>query len=150
MPHAPGATGPAGAPSPRLLVIDADERTRESMVGILAVSDRYDVVGSAGWPADALTIADRTHPDVVIVDPRLPDMRDGIALISRLRASHPQARILAVGWLPETEPEVLAAGADCFVRKTFRPGDLSGAINRCLAPGQGAADPEAEGTPDAT
>jgi DNA-binding NarL/FixJ family response regulator len=125
---------PAGPHSPRLLVVDADERTRESMVGILGIRDRYDVVGSAGQPGIALTLADRTHPDVVIVDPRLPDMRDGMALIRRLRARHPEARILAVGWSPDLEPEVLAAGADCFVRKTFSPGDLSGAITRCLAP----------------
>jgi DNA-binding NarL/FixJ family response regulator len=92
------------------------------------------VVGSAGQPGLALTLADRTHPDVVIVDPRLPDMRDGLALIRRLRDRHPEARILAVGWSPDLEPEVLAAGADCFVRKTFSPGDLSGAISRCLTP----------------
>jgi DNA-binding NarL/FixJ family response regulator len=148
MPDATGAPGRAGAPSPRLLVVDGDERTRESMVGILGISDRYDVVGSAGQPGAALTLADRTHPDVVIVDPRLPDMRDGVALIRRLRASHPEARILAVGWSPELEAEVLAAGADCFVRKTYRPGDLSGAISRCLAPGPDDADVEAGRSPD--
>ncbi len=148
MPDATGAGDAAAAPSPRLLVVDADERTRESIVGILGISHRYDVVGSAGQPGAALTLADRHHPDVVIVDPRLPDARDGIALIRRLRAIHPEARILAVGWSPEMERDALAAGADCFVRKSFRPSDLSGAITRCLAPAVAElADVVAHGAP---
>jgi DNA-binding NarL/FixJ family response regulator len=147
MPDAVGAVGSSGAASPRLLVVDADERTRESMVGLLGISDRYDVVGSAGQPGAALTLADRVHPDVIIVDPRLPDVSDGMALIRRLRASHPEARILAVGWSLEFESDVLAAGADCFVRKSFRTMDLSGAISRCLAPAEppgATSDPETE------
>jgi DNA-binding NarL/FixJ family response regulator len=144
MPESPGVPEPvAGTHSTRLLVVDADERTRESIVGILGIGSQYDVVGSAGLPGMALTLADRHHPDVVIVDPRLPDVRDGMALIRRLRSTHPEARILAVGWSPDLEAEVLAAGADCFVRKTYRPGDLSGAISRCLAPVIGDVAPPA-------
>jgi DNA-binding NarL/FixJ family response regulator len=135
MPDPAGAPGHvAGAPTPRLLVVDADERTRESIVGILGIRRRYDVVGSAGQPGAALTLAERHHPDVVIVDPRLPDAHDGMALIRRLRTTNPEARILAVGWSTEMEQDVLAAGATCFLRKTFKPGELSGAIARCLAP----------------
>lgn len=146
MPDPRSGTRLPGSPSPRLLVVDPDERTRESLVGILGIRDRYDVVGSAGQPGAALTLADRHHPDVVIVDPRLPDVRDGMALIRRLRTGHPEARILAVGWSPEMEDEVLAAGADCFLRKTFMPDDLSGAINRCLGPDE-TADPSARRGP---
>ena len=39
------------AATPRLLVVDADDRTRESIVGLLGIRHRFDVVGSAGMPA---------------------------------------------------------------------------------------------------
>jgi hypothetical protein len=40
---------------------------------------------------------------VVVLDPRLPELPDGIALIRRIRAIHPGVRILAVGWTPTLE-----------------------------------------------
>jgi DNA-binding NarL/FixJ family response regulator len=123
---------PSSAPSPRLLVVDADDRTRESIVGILGIRHRYEVVGSAGHAAAAIALVAKHRPDVVIIDPRLPELPDGIALIRRIRAIHPAARILAVGWTPSLEHDALEAGADGFVRKTFKPGDLSGAIERCI------------------
>jgi DNA-binding NarL/FixJ family response regulator len=128
--HAPADTTPV--PSPRLLVVDADDRTRESIVGILGIRHRYDVVGSAGHSAAALALMKEHRPDVVIIDPRLPELPDGIALIRRMRTINPGVRILAVGWTPSLEHDALEAGADVFVRKTFKPGDLSGAISRCM------------------
>ena len=116
----------------RILVVDADDRTRESIVGILGIRHRFNVVGSAGHVAEALGIARAHHPDVVILDPRLPEVTDGMALIRRLRAMDPGTAILAVGWSPDLEHQALDAGADGFVRKTFKPGDLSSAITRCM------------------
>jgi DNA-binding NarL/FixJ family response regulator len=127
------AADPVGAHGGlRILVVDADDRTRESIVGILGIRHRFNVVGSAGHVAEALGIARAHHPDVVILDPRLPEVSDGMALIRRLRAMDPGTAILAVGWSPDLEHQALDAGADGFVRKTFKPGDLSNAIGRCM------------------
>ena len=72
-----------------LLVVDADDRTRESLVGILGIRHRFTVVGSTGQVSDAIAIVRDKRPDVVIVDPRLPDVSGGVALIRRLRVIHP-------------------------------------------------------------
>jgi len=128
--HAADPVGMHGAL--RILVVDADDRTREGIVGILGIRHRFTVVGSAGHVAEALGIARAHRPDVVILDPRLPEVSDGMALIRRLRAMDPTAAILAVGWSPDLEHQALDAGADGFVRKTFKPGDLSNAIGRCM------------------
>lgn len=128
----PTAVRDPASPSPRLLVVDADDRTRESIVGILGIRHRYEVVGSAGHAAAAIALVAEHRPDVVVIDPRLPDLPDGIALIRRIRGIHPTACILAVGWTPTLEHDTVQAGADAFVRKTFKPGDLSDAIERCL------------------
>ncbi len=121
-------------PTPRLLVVDADDRTRESIAGILGIRHRYHVVGTAGHAGAALELVASAHPDVIVIDPRLPDLPDGLALIRRMRAIEPAAHILAVGWTPGLEHDALEAGADGFARKTFKAGDLSGAIERCCHP----------------
>jgi DNA-binding NarL/FixJ family response regulator len=117
---------------PRLLVVDADDRTRESIVGLLRIRHRFDVIGSAGHTAAAVALLREHRPDVVIVDPRLPELPDGIALIRRIRAIAPSARILALGWSPGLEQDTRAAGADGFLRKTFKPAELTVAIERCI------------------
>ena len=123
------APEPANRPAPlRVLVVDADERVRESLTGLLAIGGRVQVVGGAGQPGDALDLAVATHPDVVIVDPRLPDVDAGTAFIGRLRDVVPGTRILAMSWSPGSEDGGIDCGADGFVRKTFRPSELVAAI----------------------
>ena len=112
----------------RVLVVDADDRVRESLTGLLTIGGRCLVVASAGQVGPALDLAIDHQPDVVIVDPRLPEVDGGIAFISRLRASAPSIRILAMGWSDTLEADVLDGGADGFVRKTFRPSELLAAV----------------------
>jgi DNA-binding NarL/FixJ family response regulator len=116
----------------RILVVDADDRTRESVAGILGIRHRFDVVGTAGHVDAAIGLARAHRPQVVVLDPRLPEVSDGMALIRRLRQLDAEVAILAVGWSPDLEHQALVAGADGFVRKTFKPGDLSTAIARCM------------------
>jgi DNA-binding NarL/FixJ family response regulator len=116
----------------RILVVDADDRTRESVAGILGIRHRFDVVGTAGHVDAAIGLARAHRPQVVVLDPRLPEVSDGMALISRLRQLDADVAILAVGWSPDLEHQAIVAGADGFVRKTFKPGDLSSAITRCM------------------
>ena len=111
----------------RILVVDADDRTRESVVGILGIRHRFNVVGSAGHVGEAVALAQAYRPQVVVLDPRLPEVSDGMALIRQLRQQDAAVAILAVGWSPDLEHQAMDAGADAFVRKTFNPGDLSSA-----------------------
>ena len=126
------ADEPGAVSALRILVVDADDRTRESVVGILGIRHRFNVVGSAGHVGEAVELAKVHRPQVVILDPRLPEVSDGMALIRRLRQLDAAVAILAVGWSPDLEHQALDAGADAFVRKTFKPGDLSSAIARCM------------------
>ena len=123
---------PDPAPRPtdplRVLVVDADDRVRESLTGLLAIGGRLRVVGGAGLPGPALDLAIATNPDVVIVDPRLPDVDSGTAFIGRLRELVPETRVLAMSWSENLEHGGIDCGADGFVRKTFRPAELIAAI----------------------
>lgn len=118
----------------RVVVVDADDRTRESVVGLLGIRDRFRVVGDAGHLGAALRLVEVERPDVVILDPRLPDVVGGVTLIRAIRRIGAGTRILVVGWSPDLEHDTLQAGADGFVRKTFRPADLAEAVDRCMTP----------------
>ena len=112
----------------RILVVDADDRVRESLTGLLAIGDRLLVIGSSGQAGAALDLAADHHPDVVIVDPRLPEMEGGLHFIAKLRAKCPDVRILAMSWSDAVEAAVLVGGADGFVHKTYRPTEMVAAI----------------------
>lgn len=112
----------------RVLVVDADDRVRESLAGLLSIGGRVAVVGSVGHAGAALDLVVEARPDVVIVDPRLPEVDGGIAFISSLREIAPAVRILAMSWSDTLEHAALSGGADGFVRKTFRSNELVTAI----------------------
>ena len=117
----------------RILVVDADDRTRESIVGILGIRHRFNVVGSArarrrGARHRAGASPGRRDPRPT---PARGDRRHG-ADPAPPRDGTPASAILALGWSPDLEHQALDAGADGFVRKTFKPGDLSNAIGRCM------------------
>jgi DNA-binding NarL/FixJ family response regulator len=112
----------------RILVVDADDRVRESLTGLLAIGDHLQVVGSSGLPGPALALVAEHRPDVVVVDPRLPEVEGGLAFIAGLRASSPEVRILAMSWSDALERTAIDGGAHAFLRKTFRPTELIAAI----------------------
>jgi DNA-binding NarL/FixJ family response regulator len=128
-------TGPRSDGPLRVLVVDADDRVRESLAGLLMIGGRCMVVASAGQVGPALDLALDHQPDVVIVDPRLPEVDGGMAFIARLRAQLPSIRILAMGWSDTLEADVIHSGADGFVRKTFRPSELVAAVVATTQPG---------------
>jgi len=112
----------------RILVVDADDRVRESLTGLLAIGERVLIVGSSGQPGAALALATEHQPDIVIVDPRLPEVDGGLTFIAGLRACCPDTRILAMSGSDALERQALDGGAHGFVRKTFRPAELIAAI----------------------
>jgi DNA-binding NarL/FixJ family response regulator len=120
-------TEPAAAPAPlHVLLVDADDRVRESLAGLLCIGERCLVVGTAGTAAEALRLAADSNPDVIVVDPRLPGIDAGAALIARLREVSPATRILVLSWSETTE--LGDCGADAYTRKTFRPHELIDAV----------------------
>ncbi len=123
--HDPASDGGARL---RVLLVDADERIRESLAGLLSIGDRVTVVGATGDPGDALALLTATQPDVVVIDPRLPEVDRGRALIGRLRRAAPHVRVLVLGRSDGIDPSFLACDADAFARKTFRPSELVEAI----------------------
>jgi DNA-binding NarL/FixJ family response regulator len=119
-------TESAATPAPlRVLLVDPDDRVRESLAGLLCIGQTCAVVGSAGTSVGAVELAAALIPDIVVVDPRLPGGQDCAELISQFREVAPDTRVLVLDW---SETADLTSGADGYVRKTFRPRELIEAV----------------------
>ncbi len=105
----------------RIVVVDADHRVRASLARLLDLGDHLEVVGQAGVLADAVRCCDESEPDVVVLDPRLPDVDGGLALISVLRRRTPDVRVLVLDWGESLELELLTTGADALLPKSLAP-----------------------------
>jgi len=93
--------------SVRVLLADDQALFREALRTLLDVHPAVDVVGEAGDGDEALRQAAALHPDVVLMDLRMPRL-DGIAATRRLRAAQPDVRVLALTTF-DTDEEVFAA-----------------------------------------
>jgi CheY-like chemotaxis protein len=112
----------------KVLLVDGDERVCESLVGLLQIGQRCVVVAGANEPAQALELISRHRPDVVVLDPRLPEVSGGRILVAAIREQWPSTRVVVMGSSNVLEQDGLGGLADAFVRKTFRPRELVDAI----------------------
>ena len=83
----------------RVLVVDDHEVVREGLVAMLDRRPGFQVVAEAGTVADALDMARKYVPDLVIMDVRLPD-GSGIEACREIRAEMPQVRVVILDQLP--------------------------------------------------
>ena len=102
----------------RVLVVDDTEHVRTMLADMLTL-DGFDVIGQAANADAAVDVAIATHPDIAIMDLRLPGV-DGIEATRRLRAACPGTSvILYTAYLTdEIRAEAAAAGAAHCLRKT--------------------------------
>jgi DNA-binding NarL/FixJ family response regulator len=112
----------------RVLVVDADDRIRESLARLLPIGGRCLVVATAGEPDSALDLAGSIVPDVVVVDSRLPEIGADGTFIKRLRGVAPDVRIVVLNWSESADPHDGLPGADVYIRKTFRAHELIDAV----------------------
>lgn len=111
-----------------VVVVDADDLVRENLAGLLGIGDRLQVVGSAGGADSAIRLILDVHPDIVVVDPRMPDLASGLAFIGQVKSVEPGACVLVIGSSDVIEQAALSEGVDGCTRKTYRPDDLTAAI----------------------
>jgi DNA-binding NarL/FixJ family response regulator len=125
----------------RVMLADDQELLRTGFRLILDAEPDIDVVGEAVDGADAVRIATRERPDVVLMDIRMPIM-DGVTATRKLTALSADIRVLILTTfdLDEYVMDALRAGAAGFLLKDVRAADLVQAI-RVVAAGDGVVAP---------
>ncbi|MER5349078.1 response regulator transcription factor [Kitasatospora sp. NPDC002551] len=117
------------APVIRILVVDDQPLVRRGLSLILSPDPSFEVVGEAEDGEQAVALAHRLRPDVVVMDIRMPVL-DGVAATEQLARTLPGCRVLALSTFDMDEYVVAAlrAGAYGFLPKDVSPEDLGAAI----------------------
>ncbi|MGH3415748.1 MAG: response regulator [Actinocrinis sp.] len=115
----------------KVLIADDQILIRAGIAAILRAAPGYEVVGEAEDGEQAVTMAELTGPDVVLMDIRMPEA-DGIAATRRIlgagRENPPRILILTTFDLDEYVYKALRAGASGFVLKDTPPERLLAAL----------------------
>ncbi len=118
----------------RLLLVDDDPLVRAGLALMLGGADDVEIVGEAADGDEVGPLVDRTRPDVVLMDIRMPVV-DGLTATERLRAraDAPQVVVLTTFHADEQVLRALRAGAAGFVLKDTPPAEILDAVRRVAA-----------------
>jgi len=118
----------------RLLLVDDYEVVRRGLRGFLELMPRIEIVGEASNGAEAVDLAYRLQPDVILMDLVMPEM-DGPTAIAAIHERQPEIAILALTSF--SEPERIAgaidAGAVGHLMKDAEAEQVAAAIEQAYA-----------------
>lgn len=136
-PH--GGSGSAGPV--RVLLVDDQPLVRSGLRVLIADTTDLEVVGEAGTGAEAVRRTAELHPDVVVMDIRMPGM-DGIEATRLITAGTPGSRVLVLTTFDEDEHVygALRAGASGFAVKDMALEEILAAV-RVVAAGDALIAP---------
>ncbi len=129
----------------RVIIVDDQAMVRAGFAALLNAQSDIDVVGDAADGTQALEVTGRTHPDVVLMDVRMPVM-DGLEAARKLLdpavpgAHRPRVLMLTTFDVDDYVYEALRAGASGFLLKDAPPADLIAAV-RVVAAGEALLAP---------
>ncbi|MFF4250730.1 response regulator [Streptomyces sp. NPDC001663] len=115
----------------RLLLVDDDPLVRAGLSLMMGGADDIEIVGEAADGSEVEALVDRTRPDVVLMDIRMPSV-DGLTATERLRGRKdaPQVVVLTTFHADEQVLRALRAGAAGFVLKDTAPAEIVDAVRR--------------------
>jgi len=125
----------------RILLADDHAVVRQGFKMILSAQSDMEIVGEAGNGRDAIELAAKLQPEVVVMDVAMPEL-NGIEATRRLAQSSPHTRVLALSMHKDSVyvREILRAGARGYLLKDAPAGDLVEAV-RAIASGEGYLSP---------
>jgi DNA-binding NarL/FixJ family response regulator len=125
----------------RILLVDDHEVVRLGLKSLLERHPQFDIVGEASNAREALEAVANLHPDVVVMDIRLPGT-SGIEACEDITSRYPDTRVLMLTSYAEDEMlfSAIRAGASGYVLKQIGGDELIHALER-VASGEGLLDP---------
>ncbi|MFI9154336.1 response regulator [Streptomyces sp. NPDC053367] len=118
----------------KVLLVDDDPLVRAGLSFMMGGSPDIEIVGEAADGAEVEALVERTRPDVVLMDIRMPAV-DGLTATERLRGREgaPQVVVLTTFHADEQVLRALRAGAAGFVLKDTPPAEIVAAVRKVAA-----------------
>ncbi|MCM2388650.1 response regulator [Streptomyces albipurpureus] len=129
----------------RVIIVDDQAMVRAGFAALLSAQSDIDVVGEAADGRKGVEVSRSTHPDVVLMDVRMPEM-DGLAAARAILSPPPgvvhvpRVLMLTTFDVDDYVYEALRAGASGFLLKDAPPADLIAAV-RVVAAGEALLAP---------
>jgi DNA-binding NarL/FixJ family response regulator len=125
----------------RVLLADDHAVLREGLRSFLELQEGIDIVGDAGDGAEAVELAERLRPDVVLMDLVMPNL-DGVEAMRELNRRVPGTRVIILTSYIDDDRllPAIRAGAAGYLLKNAEPQELARAI-RTAAAGEALIDP---------
>jgi pilus assembly protein CpaE len=114
-----------------VLIVDDIQETRDHLTKLLGFESDIEVVGAAASGPEALELAQRLHPAIVLMDINMPGM-DGIATTEQMAATEPTASVIMMSVQGEADylRRSMLAGAREFLVKPFSSDELVSSIRQ--------------------
>jgi DNA-binding NarL/FixJ family response regulator len=125
----------------RLIIADDHPVVRAGLEGMLASQSDFEIVGEASSGVEAVALASKLHPDVMLMDLRMTGL-DGVAAIAQIRKQQPETPVLVLTTY-DSDADIrraIEAGATGYVLKDTPRDQLFSAI-RAVAQGKSALAP---------
>jgi len=118
----------------RVLIVDDHLMVRRGLATFLRSARDLELVGEATNGAQAIGMCEKTHPDVVLMDLKMPQL-DGISAMRTIRQTHPEIQVIALTSSHEDElvSQALRAGAIGYLLKDVGVARLGDAIRAAMA-----------------
>ncbi len=115
----------------RIVAIDDHQLILEAIRLTLEQAEGLELVGEALSAKEALPLIERTRPDIVLLDIRMPQM-DGLACLVKIRERFPNVKVVMLSGIDEPEQirTALEKGAAGFMVKHVDPRDLASALRQ--------------------
>jgi DNA-binding NarL/FixJ family response regulator len=118
----------------RIVLADDHPVVREGIRGMLTGYDDIEVIGQAASGPEAVALVAQLHPDLVLMDLRMPG-GDGVAATRAIAAEHPATRVVVLTTY-ETDQDILRAieaGASGYLLKDIAPAELARSVRAAAA-----------------
>jgi len=129
----------------RILLVDDHEMVREGLKAMLQSEPDLEVVAETGLGREVPDLLERTRPDIVLLEVRLPDM-SGVEVCRLAGRSHPEVKVIMLTTFvdPDLVDECIDAGARGYLIKDVRGLSLKENV-RAVSRGQAVLAPEVAG-----
>ena len=125
----------------RILIVDDHTVVRDGLSSMLERQPDFSVVGEASNGSEAVERAEELHPDVILIDLRMPEM-DGVETMRRIREADPEAKFIVLTTFDTDEYifDAIQAGAKGYLLKDTSRDELFRAV-RAVQRGESLMEP---------
>ena len=125
----------------KVLLVDDQTLVRQGIRLLLEIETDIEVVGQAANGREALQQVEALHPEVVLMDVRMPEM-DGVEATRQLSARYPEVKVIILTTFEDDETvfEGLKAGARGYLLKDISSEEMAAAVRR-VAAGEALIEP---------